>query len=328
MPRRARCLALLAAGAVGAASVARAQATAELPVRALARGVYAVLGDSGRGMEGRANAGFVVTDSGVLVIDALGTPREGEALLRAIRSVTPQKVRWLVITHHHPDHEFVAAPLLAAGARLIAHPDRGTLAADQGDAALVAEWTAAHGADAMRGFVPPRAPDLAIRADTSLYLGGRSIGIMRGGGAHTPGDLLVWVADDGVIFAGDLLVEDGLTMVVDGSSGALLGALNLISALGPTTIVPGHGRIPADPFALLALTRCEALRQRATLGTAARAGQPLSRVLAELPKPDRDHPLSRASRIQRNAVRIYAEMERASAAGEQPTDTGSVGRCR
>lgn len=39
-------------------------------MRELAPGVYAVVGDTGRGVEGRPNAGFVVTDEGVVVIDA------------------------------------------------------------------------------------------------------------------------------------------------------------------------------------------------------------------------------------------------------------------
>src|SRR3546814_19974441 len=57
------------------------------PVRELAEGVYAVPGDSGRGSEGRSNAGFVVTEEDVIVIDALGSPLQGERLVRAIREV-------------------------------------------------------------------------------------------------------------------------------------------------------------------------------------------------------------------------------------------------
>jgi len=45
-----------------------------------------------------------ITRDGVVVIDALASPRQGEALLRTIRGVTRQPVRWLVLTHHHPDH--------------------------------------------------------------------------------------------------------------------------------------------------------------------------------------------------------------------------------
>ena len=97
-------------------------------MRQLAPDVYAVLGDTGRGVEGRANAGFVVTSEGVVVIDALASPRQGEQLLRTIRRVTDRPIVWLVLTHHHPDHHFGAVVLRRAGARVIAHPDKRTLA--------------------------------------------------------------------------------------------------------------------------------------------------------------------------------------------------------
>jgi len=80
----------------------------QLPVRQVASGVYVVLGDTGRGSEGRPNAGFIVTGEGVVVIDALASPAQGEQLVGTIRSVTRQPIRWLVLTHHHPDHHFGA----------------------------------------------------------------------------------------------------------------------------------------------------------------------------------------------------------------------------
>ena len=50
--------------------------------RRLADGVYAVLGDTGRGSEGRPNAGFIVTREGVIVVDALASPRAGRSAAR------------------------------------------------------------------------------------------------------------------------------------------------------------------------------------------------------------------------------------------------------
>jgi len=86
----------------------------QLSVRQLASGVYVVLGDSGRGSEGRPNAGFIVTGDGVVVIDALASPAQGEQLVRAVRSITRESIRWLVLTHHHPDHHFGTVALRRA----------------------------------------------------------------------------------------------------------------------------------------------------------------------------------------------------------------------
>jgi glyoxylase-like metal-dependent hydrolase (beta-lactamase superfamily II) len=136
--------------------------------------VYAVLGDTGRGVEGGPNAGFVVTADGVVVIDALASPRQGEQLLRTIRRVTAYPIVWLVLTHHHPDHHFGAVVLRKAGARVIAHPDKRVLASEGGEDALIADWVRVVGLDAMRGFEFADAPDRPVTTSDTLRLGGCS----------------------------------------------------------------------------------------------------------------------------------------------------------
>lgn len=281
------------------------------PLRQLAAGVYAVLGDTGRGVEGRPNAGFVVTSAGVVVIDALASPGEGRVLLRTIRSVTQQPVRYLVLTHHHPDHTFGAIVFKRAGARLIAHPDRRTLANIDGDDRLASDWTGVMGLEQMRGFAYADTPDIPVRRDTALIVGGRRIAIVRPGAAHTAGDLMVWLPDDRVLFAGDVLVEDGVSMMVDGSSAAMLGALARIDSLNPRVAVPGHGRLATRPATLVAATRCYVLALRETMRRAVAAGVRMGQAIDRLPPADRERPVSLHSRLRRNAVRVYSEMEHA-----------------
>jgi glyoxylase-like metal-dependent hydrolase (beta-lactamase superfamily II) len=279
------------------------------PTRKLADGVYAVLGDTGRGSEGRSNAGFVVTRTGVVVIDALASPAQGKTLLRTIRTVTPLPVQWLILTHHHPDHTFGAIVFKRAGAKVIAHPDRRTLASEDGDDAMVSAWTGVLGLREMQGFAFADTPDVPVSHDTTMTLGGRTFAIDVPGTAHTPGDLVIWLPDARVAFAGDLLIEDGVAMVVDGSSSGLISALDRLEALKPLQVMPGHGRIPANPIALIHLTRCETLSLRAKMRGDVQQGVSMSRALASLPPADRDRPVSRNSRVRRNAVRIFSEME-------------------
>jgi glyoxylase-like metal-dependent hydrolase (beta-lactamase superfamily II) len=278
--------------------------------RRLADGVYAVLGDTGRGSEGRPNAGFVVTSEGVVVIDALASPRQGEALLRTIRGVTRQPVRWLVLTHHHPDHHFGAIVFRRAGARVIAHPDRRVLANEAGPDALVADWVRVVGLDAMRGFEYADIPDRPVTGSDTLRLGGRTIVITHPGAAHTAGDLLVWLPKERVLFAGDLLIEDGVTMVVDGSARALERGLDAIDTLAPRVAVPGHGAIPASASELVSRTRAYITGLEADMRAAVEKGVPMQRALAALPPPDENRPVSLASRRRRNAARVYVEEER------------------
>jgi glyoxylase-like metal-dependent hydrolase (beta-lactamase superfamily II) len=272
--------------------------------------VFIVPGDTGRGSEGRSNAGFVVTEEGVVVIDALGSPAQGERLLAAVRAATRQPVRWLVLTHHHPDHHFGTIVFRRAGAKVIAHPDARTLASEGGNDALVAEWRRVVGREAMRGFQLADTPDRAVTGADTLRLGGRTLVIASPGAAHTPGDLTVWLPVERVMFAGDLLVEDGITMVVDGDSRVLLRALEDIARLDPRVLVPGHGAIPARPGSLIASTRDYFTALRAAMRAAVEQGTPMQRALASLPPPDPDRPISPNSRRRRNAVRVYLEEER------------------
>ncbi|MFB6261904.1 MAG: MBL fold metallo-hydrolase, partial [Thiohalorhabdaceae bacterium] len=53
-----------------------------------------------------SNAGFVVTEDGVVVFDALGTPALGYALLQRIREITDRPVRRVVVSHYHADHVY------------------------------------------------------------------------------------------------------------------------------------------------------------------------------------------------------------------------------
>jgi glyoxylase-like metal-dependent hydrolase (beta-lactamase superfamily II) len=281
-----------------------------LPVRELAPGVYAVPGDSGRGSEGRANAGFVVTRDGVVVIDALGSPAEGARLLASIRRTTPQPVRWLVLTHHHPDHHFGAVVLRRAGAMVIAHPDTRTLASEGGENNLIADWVRVVGLDAMRGFEFANTPDRPVTGADTLTLGGRTLVIRHPGAAHSAGDLTVWLPAERVLFAGDLLVEDGVSMVVDGDSRVLLAALDSMEALGPRVAVPGHGAIPAVPERLIGATREYLLGLQRDMRAAVEKGIPMQRAMAGLAPADTTRPVSLASRRRRNAVRVYLEEER------------------
>ena len=268
------------------------------------------MGDTGRGSEGRANAGFIVTREGVVVVDAEASPAAGETLLRTIRSVTGRPIRWLVLTHHHPDHHFGAIVFRKAGARVIAHPDTRTLASEGGPDEEVINWIRVVGLDAMRGFEFADTPDRPVTASDTLRLGGRTIVVFSPGPGHTPGDLMVWLPAERVLFAGDILIEDGVTMMVDGSAPALLGALARIDSLAPRVVVPGHGAIPAVPAELVQRTRNYVTQLRTEMRAAVERGVPMQRALSALPPPDENRPVSLNSRLRRNAARVYVEEER------------------
>jgi thiosulfate/3-mercaptopyruvate sulfurtransferase len=253
----------------------------------------------------------VVTDSGVVVIDAGGSPYQAKRMVAGIRTVTQAPIRWLILTHHHPDHTFGAIVFKRLGAKVIAHPDRTMLAAEGGDDELVSSWDQVVGLQELAGFAFADTPDIPITHDTTLVLGGRRIDVIHPPDAHTVADLAVWLPDSSVLFAGDLVVEDGVSLVVDGSSAGELRALRALDKLFPRVVVPGHGRIAEDPGEQIAETREYLDSARSAIRASLDKGTPLSRILAHMPPPDSGRPVSLASRRQRNAVRIYGEMEKA-----------------
>jgi len=299
-------LSLLATFATGSAPSPRPP----WPVRRLAPNVYLVPGDTGRGSEGRANAGFIVTSQGVVAVDAQGSPVDAERMLASIATVTKQPVRWVILTHHHPDHHFGTIVFKRRGAEVMAHPDTHTLSAEGGEDAALADWSRVVGIQNLLGFEYANTPDRPVTGTDTLALGGTAIVVSHPAPGHTPGDLVVWVPAAKVLFAGDLLIEDGVSMMVDGSSRAMLAALDALGRYSATVVVPGHGRLPRVPAQLEDSTRRYVVALRDSMRSAVEQGVPMKRALAALPPPDADRPVSLNSRRRRNAARVYVEMER------------------
>lgn len=280
------------------------------PLRSLAPGVYAVLGDSGKGAEGRPNAGFIVTREGIVAIGGVASPAQGRAIIRTIRTISRQPILYLVLYAHHPDMMFGAIEFKRAEARIVAHPDTRVLAAEGGRDEMVADWDQVVGLQELLGFEYADLPDVPVTGWDTLRVGGQSVVVLHPGPAHSAGDLMVWLPAVRVLFAGDILVEDGVTMVVDGNSGVLLRALDLIDSLQPKVVVPGHGRIPDDSSALTHLTRTYITALRDSMRGEVKRGTPMRQALERLPPPDKGRPVSLRSRERRNALRVYLEMER------------------
>ena len=103
---------------------------AALPLHPISDRIWYVEGESGMASrENRgfmSNAGFVVTDDGVVVFDALATPALAESLVASIRTVTAQPVRLLILSHYHADHLYGAQVFKAAGAEIWARQEGQT----------------------------------------------------------------------------------------------------------------------------------------------------------------------------------------------------------
>ena len=300
--------ALLACGGFATAS----EPPALLP-QAVAPGTWYVQGLSELGSSANqnfiSNAGFVVTDDGVVVIDALGAPVLAQRLLDAIRRITPKPVTHVIVTHYHADHIYGLQVFKAAGARILAHRGaREYLHSDGARSRL----------DHARAAIAPwiNQDTRLVEADqwldrtTRLMLGGVRFVIESLGPAHTPEDLAVYLPDTKVLFAGDLVFRNRVPFVGQADSRRWLGALDTLLAFDTRAIVPGHGPVTTDGRTDLQLTRDYLLHLRTVMGRAARDMEPFEDAYrnTDWSRFDKMPMFGAANRM--NAYNTYLLMER------------------
>ena len=100
--------------------------------------------------------------------------------------------------------------------------------------------------------VPLAPPTRTFERQLDLQVGGRPVSLIEVGPAHTDGDAIVWLADEGIVFTGDILFHGGHPIVWSGPVANWIAACDRVLALRPTTVVPGHGPL-ATPAALVDL---------------------------------------------------------------------------
>lgn len=214
-----------------------------------------------------SNAGFVVTDDGVVVIDALGTPPLGEALVKAIRGVTSGPIRRVIVTHYHADHFYGLEPLKRAGAEVWAHA-RSKEYLDGGEAGRRLQQRSRD----LFPWVDERTKivraDRWLERDEAFTLGGMRFEVSYLGPAHSPDDMIVVVPQEGVIFVGDILFAGRIPFVGGADSKLWLERIEHLLRLKPRLMVTGHGGVSRDPARDLTLTRDYLLFLRGAMGRA------------------------------------------------------------
>ncbi len=173
-------------------------------------------------MTGPGTNTYLVGSGEVAAVDpGPDDPGHLDAVLEAASSAGG-RLRWVLVTHTHPDHAPGAARLAAAGgAEVVGFAEREGFSPD---------------VTAGEGFVLD-APSFRLRA------------------LHTPGhssDHLCWALEDArLLLTGDHVME-GVTVVIappDGDMAQYLDSLHRVAELDPApeTIAPGHGRLLAEP---------------------------------------------------------------------------------
>jgi len=321
------CVLLVIAASVLAAETPTPYSPVSLPFKLYqvpGAPVYYVIGHSGvpgADNEGHtSNAGFVVTEEGVVVFDALGTPALGYRLLQRIREVTDQPIDRIVISHYHADHiyglqafkEHAGDPPVWAQRQALGYVD-GT-ASSQGEDA---QRRLAQRREALFPWVDESTiivpPDHTFDTGTTFEVGRISFELKHLGPAHAPGDSIMLVKDYGVLFSGDVIYK-GRVPFLDSPETDIdrwLQGLDYLSSLEPQPryVIPGHGRPSDNLQQAIALTRDYITYVRTAMRKAVADFVPFDEAYEATDwSAYKDLPAFEASN-RGNAYRIYLEME-------------------
>lgn len=278
----------------------------------VADGVYAFVGETGArtaANEGlNANIGLVVTPEGAVLIDSGATWQGARQIHDAVKRVTDRPVKWVINTGGQ-DHRWLGNGYFAAqGAEVIAHADGRADMVNRGGEQLAAlKQVLGPKADGTTPVLPTR----WIEGEhVRLVLGGVAIELKHRGGAHTPGDTMVWLPQQRVLFTGDVVYVDRMLGVLPFSrTKAWLDTFAQIERLSPDRIVPGHGRV-TDLAQAQAQTRDYLLALRAHMRKAVEEGTDISAAIKSFDGARFQQLQNAAELMPGNGSRVYLEMER------------------
>ena len=294
-------------------AVASASASAlTLQFRSVAEGVYAHICDTGaRSVENEglnANIGLVVTPAGAVLIDSGATFQSARQIFEAVGKITSQPLKWIINTGGQ-DHRWLGNGYFNThGVEIIAHADARADMLNRGND-LVEGLKATLGAKA-DGTVPTLPTRWLAGNDERLELGGMVFEFKHRGGAHTPGDTMVWLPQKNVLFTGDVVYVGRMLGVLPVSSTRRwLDTFAVIEQLNPQVLVPGHGSV-TTVAAAQADTQAYLLALRAHIKEAVDDGTDVSAAVKSFNAALYMRLTNAAELMPGNASRTYLELER------------------
>jgi len=205
--------------------------SAHLDFNEVAQGVYVHEGlhedINARNCGDIANIGFIVGETSVAVIDPGGSPAIGRALRKAVQAVTALPIRYVVITHFHPDHLF-GGNQMGENVIVVAHQNYSRALLQRGRFYLERYADLFSKSDSM-DLVQPT---VLVERQKVINLGKRELRLIAHKTAHTDNDLTVFDVESGVLWAGDLLFHQRIPSL-DGSVTGWLDVMDELKQIAP-----------------------------------------------------------------------------------------------
>ncbi len=231
------------------------------------------------------NPNYVVTSDGVVVIDTPQLPTRAVAMRAEAESHGP--IRYVINTEHHVDHIFGNYYFKGAGTVvnhralwerfMVVFPELDPFAyayesipgdnpkgTDLDGPEAVALWP-----DRDEYYRHPNKGTIVFTGDLTLHVGDRTFQLLHTPG-HTPGQLAVYVPEEGVVFTGDTVFSGCQTWLMTSNVAQWIDALERIRSLDVEMIVPGHGPVVGKQY--LDVQRSHLMEWKTAVATAIAKG--------------------------------------------------------
>ena len=263
-----------------------------LKVHRLTPSVYWVQGGIG-------NCGFIIGEKGVIVVDTTVSPASAKELLANIARITPKPVTTIILTHGDMDHT----------GGLAAFPTGLTIIAQENNKKNMEAAVAAGRRIVSADHLPNRA---VTENREALEIEGVRIELLHWAPAHTAGDLVVYLPQEKIVFAGDVFCMDQPVAVIHreqrGSSEGWITAAKGVVALDADRFVVGHGDVQTKASLQSRTNKADAEREK--IKELVAAGMSLQQIQAAVgdPPPRQSRPEQGAPRFTAFSEVVYQEL--------------------
>lgn len=187
-----------------------------------------------------ANAGIIIGNDGIVVIDTLISAKEAKRFIKDIRAISDKPVRYVVNTHYHLDHAFGNSEFAKLGAVIVAQENDKRQMEKTAVDTLKNIGQFGLNADDMAGTYPAY-PAITYGDRMTIDIGGQLVELIHARHSHTSGDTLVYLRDKKIVFTGDILFTNYHPFLGEGNIEEWAKELDDIRAMDAQKIVPGHG---------------------------------------------------------------------------------------
>jgi glyoxylase-like metal-dependent hydrolase (beta-lactamase superfamily II) len=288
-----------------------AETDVEMKLIPVSEHVYYVQGKAGVATANEgfiSNASVIVTDEGVVLFDALGTPSLANKLLGLIRKVTDKPIKKVLVSHYHADHIYGLQVFKEQGAEIIA---------PAGAEIYINSPNAENRLQERRVSLFPWVdenthivrPDRYVEKSLKFTLGGVEFEATHLGDAHSDADMMLYILPDKVLLSGDIIFEGRVPFVGSANTRNWLRNLQQLETDNVQALIPGHGPAASDPQKAISLTREYLAYLRKSMGAAVNDLVPFDEAYAEADWSAFESLPAFDEANRRNAYQVYLSME-------------------